>query len=530
VKTITTFSKRRNPMKRIMMTIAMLFFILMIPLATASFGATIIVPDDQATIQAGIDAAVNGDTVLVRDGTYLLTAAIDFKGKAITVESEHGASSCFLDGQQTTRVVYFHSFEGNNSVLQGFTIRNGHSTQGGGIYLITSSPTISDCTIRDNVVSQPTGMSVQGGGIYSSASSPIISNCTITNNLSSGGADTIYGGGIFITNGGAPIITNTTISSNQVRSSWSALGGGIFVDGPSSPIISDSDISYNSAQDPSWTAQGGGIYFAANTFPRLDNCIINGNSAKEGGGILFNGSVSYPGLTNCTIVRNIATSHGGAIYFYNASTDIINSILWENSPENIYLAGNSNPNITYSDVDPLYPGTGNIDANPAFVDIGTQDFHLTGSSQCINTGNNAAPYLPEFDKDGNDRIINPTVDMGAYEYTGPLDPYKLPLGNGRFIVEVDWLTPTGSSGKGTAISVTSDTGYFWFFENTNVELTLKIHQGCGVNNYWWFFYGALTDVEYTITVTDTETSTVKTYYGIQHIQTSSNDVNAFACP
>jgi hypothetical protein len=57
-----------------------------------------------------------------------------------------------------------------------------------------------------------------------------------------------------------------------------------------------------------------------------------------------------------------------------------------------------------------------------------------------------------------------------------------------------------------------------------------MHDGCGVNNHYWFFYGALTDVEYTITVTDTETSAVKTYYGVQHYQTSANDVNAFACP
>jgi hypothetical protein len=104
------------------------------------------------------------------------------------------------------------------------------------------------------------------------------------------------------------------------------------------------------------------------------------------------------------------------------------------------------------------------------------------------------------------------------------------LNSNRFKVDVNWLTPTGSSGEGTAVPLTSDSGYFWFFENTNVELLVKIHNGCGVNSHYWFFYGALTDVAYTITVTDTETNEVKTYPGYQHIQTSSNDVNAFACP
>jgi hypothetical protein len=107
---------------------------------------------------------------------------------------------------------------------------------------------------------------------------------------------------------------------------------------------------------------------------------------------------------------------------------------------------------------------------------------------------------------------------------------SLYLYGNRFKVDVSWLTPTGSSGMGTEVPLTTDSGYFWFFENTNVELLVKTHNGCGVNGHYWFFYGALTDVEYTITVTDTETDEVKTYLGYQHYQTSSNDVNAFACP
>jgi len=104
------------------------------------------------------------------------------------------------------------------------------------------------------------------------------------------------------------------------------------------------------------------------------------------------------------------------------------------------------------------------------------------------------------------------------------------LHDGRFEVVVDWLTPTGSSGKGLPVPLTTDSGYFWFFEDTNIELLVKIKDGCEVNGYYWFFYGALTDVEYTITVTDTETSAVKTYHGTQHVPTNGNDINAFACP
>jgi len=72
-----------------------------------------------------------------------------------------------------------------------------------------------------------------------------------------------------------------------------------------------------------------------------------------------------------------------------------------------------------------------------------------------------------------------------------------------------------------------DSGYFWFFENTNVELMVKMLDGRAVNSHYWFFYGAMTDVAYTLTVTDTQTGAVKTYLGPQHVQTSRNDIRAF---
>jgi len=114
----------------------------------------------------------------------------------------------------------------------------------------------------------------------------------------------------------------------------------------------------------------------------------------------------------------------------------------------------------------------------------------------------------------------------------PLVLDSLPQGNqlllngNRFRVEVDWQTPSGS-GKGVAIPLTGDSGYFWFFGETNVELLVKVLDGSGVNNRFWVFYGALTDVQYTITVRDTATGAVKTYQGQQGVQQSGNDINAF---
>jgi hypothetical protein len=90
-------------------------------------------------------------------------------------------------------------------------------------------------------------------------------------------------------------------------------------------------------------------------------------------------------------------------------------------------------------------------------------------------------------------------------------PERLCLQGGRFAVEAAWKDFQGKTGTGTAVSLTGDTGYFWFFSSTNVEVMAKVLDGRALGGKFWFFYGALSNVEYTLTVTDTQTGAVKTY-------------------
>ncbi len=107
-------------------------------------------------------------------------------------------------------------------------------------------------------------------------------------------------------------------------------------------------------------------------------------------------------------------------------------------------------------------------------------------------------------------------------------PDHLCLNDGRFKAQVNWRVPSqGTSGIGTAVSLTSDTGYFWFFNDTNVELVIKVLDGRGFNGKFWVFYGALSDVEYTMTVTDTATGSVKSYFNPQGRIASVADTSAF---
>ena len=113
------------------------FFILLYFCISSVFAATIRIPEDKATIQAGIDAAIDGDTVLVSNGTYQGNGNVnlDFKGKAITVKSSGGANNCVIDCQslERTRGIYFHNKETQSSIFDGFTIMNGNHSSGGGI-------------------------------------------------------------------------------------------------------------------------------------------------------------------------------------------------------------------------------------------------------------------------------------------------------------------------------------------------------------------------------------------------------------
>jgi parallel beta-helix repeat protein len=183
-------------------------------LAASAFSATIYVPDDHPAIQAAIDASSNGDTIIVRPGTYVEN--IDFLGKAVRVKSEFGPTSV-IDGNLSGSVVTFQSGEGADSILNGFTIRNGSGTLlpgssalGGGIYCVDTSPTITNNNISDNTATD-------GGGIMCYLSSPTISNNRITGNTASRG-----GGGIDCWPSSDPTVTNNTISNNTAFD-----GGGI---------------------------------------------------------------------------------------------------------------------------------------------------------------------------------------------------------------------------------------------------------------------------------------------------------------
>ncbi len=164
---------------------------------------------------------------------------------------------------------------------------------------------------------------------------------------------------------------------------------------------------------------GGGMYNSG-AAPQVVNSVIAGNTADYGGG-LYNESAATK-LINCSFSGNLAFTDGGAVATYGAVTPVIsNSILWGNS-SGIRNAGGSTPAISYSIVQGGYTGTGNLNTDALFIvqpapglaNVG--DLRLQGCSPAINVGNNASlPGGISLDLAASPRIVNTTIDMGAYE-------------------------------------------------------------------------------------------------------------------
>ena len=168
---------------------------------------TLLVPGDHKTIQSAIDAATDGDIVLVDDGLYAGDGNrdISFNGKRISVTSRNGSGGCVIDCEGAGRGFHFGSGEDAHSVLDGFTIVNGMSAQNGGAILCEGgSPTITRCMIAGN---RARG---SGGGICVTSGGPSISNCVIAGNSANG-----QGGGLYARGGDASVI-NCTFSANSV--------------------------------------------------------------------------------------------------------------------------------------------------------------------------------------------------------------------------------------------------------------------------------------------------------------------------
>lgn len=251
-----------------------ILFILITPVV--GHAATIHVPGTYPQIQDAIDAARDGDVILVDPGTYW---KIDFLGKDVIVQSTAGPSVTVIDGNSNAcGIVRFVNYEGPGAVLDGFTVTGG--VIDGGIHCSHSTPLIKNNIIYWN------GSESRGGGIRSEFSSPLIMNNVIQRNYAQWyGADDCFGGGMYF-EGSASSVSRPVLINNIIFDNNSDRGGGIYF------YNSEGELINNTLFDNSADLEGGGI--AGGGAPvYIKNTIVWGNNAPSHPEIYVAGSSEW---------------------------------------------------------------------------------------------------------------------------------------------------------------------------------------------------------------------------------------------
>ncbi|MDO9576582.1 MAG: right-handed parallel beta-helix repeat-containing protein [Candidatus Cloacimonadales bacterium] len=417
-------------------------------------------------------------TIFLAEGTYspLMTGeTFPISCKSYVTISGDNRDLTIVDANGFERVLecLFH-----NASINNLTVTNGHSYNGGGVYIEASDCYLSNLKILNNsadsngggICCQGYGISLtiedliiasnfaedNGGGLYSYHADLEISGTVIADNESNHS-----GGGVYLHDTSSTIIN--TLIENNLADSW---GGGISLDSSSTSIMGTM-ISENVSN-----YRGGGVYINGSTLISKSAQITYNSAVSCGGGIYASGS--NVDLENVTIANNSAYE-GSDLYSSGSYPTLLSSIFWNNSTEEIYLQGNI-ITISFCDIMGGEAGIsiwnngvlnwldGNIDADPIFADSLNGDFHLTENSPCIDAGN---PYhLP--DPDGS------RADMGAY--------YFHHIGGGEQVwadfsadsMVVYMMLPANFHDTSLAFNTTI-TSWQWDFENDGVIDSYEIN-------------------------------------------------------
>ncbi|MEO6130954.1 MAG: T9SS type A sorting domain-containing protein, partial [Saprospiraceae bacterium] len=337
-------------------------------------------------------------------------------------------------------------------VLTGCVFENNNGQNyGGGIHNVSSSPVLTQCMFSDNIADE-----FGGGGMSSLNSFPVLNGCMFENNKSF-----LYGGAMLNDEGSSASITSCHFMGNIAIQ-----GGGVYIRDDTTTTIHDSFFESNKAWGDGagieiWDSSpsiincifsgnkadlnGGAIAVQDNSDVHLINCVLSANRAGLRGGGIHNDGAGSIVITNATMSTNHADSIGGAIFNAQAAIIMTNSIIWRNSSgiETATIAAsisNDTDAITQIGYSLVANAGGsaswnneagtdlgnNIDADPLFIQDGVidtipdpdMDLHLQELSSCINSGvtDTSGLGIPLVDIDGQPRIVQNRIDMGAYEY------------------------------------------------------------------------------------------------------------------
>ena len=366
---------------------------------------------------AGVNEAITlrggfCDEIVLLAGTYYET--IDYGGDDLDISSADGAPSTVLDASGSGSVVTFQSGETTAAVLEGVTLTNGagstatspgtstSTTQGGGLWVYSSDPTITDCIIEDNTT---TGRGA-GGWFYDWDGS--FEGNTVRDNTSSKSGRA--GAGLFLEDSAGSILSNT-FSDNDATSTNSG-GGAIYAydGGP--------EIAYNLFEENEAVFAGGGLLLHGTSSTVYNNLFID----QEADAIAFLDGDSS------SVYHNTMDGNGYGVYLYVTSSGsapsvaFVNNLVTDSDTYGIDVAAGGFSRFAYNDVygsgEDDYNGysdptgsNGNISQDPLYV--GSRDFTLQTGSLAIDGGVTLSAVTDDYA--GTARPTGTASDIGAYE-------------------------------------------------------------------------------------------------------------------
>lgn len=487
-----------------------------------AMAATYNVPADFATIQSAIDASVAGDEVVVAPGTYHEHLVIS--DRSLTLRSSGGAAQTIIDGDAAGTVVGISAPTdvpaARTATLDGFTIQNG--TKG-----ISVSGNY-DVNLNNSVVTNNIG----GGGVYLYTKRPSgdYINFVANNSIISNNQTATFGGGISASYHSFPTLNNCSLLNNTA----SYGGGAIFMDQYGHTELNNTFVTGNTANQ-----YGGGVYGGTYSNVVAVNTVFANNTGSQGGAAIYLTDGASANALNSTFVNNrfwngynsIKTATGtmfGAGKFYATNT-----IVWALEYGKIDIQDFIDPAKVFIDHSIIqqmdgaapYPGTGNINQAPSFVNATNGDYRLNFNSVGINQG---VPLTGSWENVKSDIVgtVRPSgtaFDIGAYEFNDNNAPVTTATGINPNYVFGDWFL----DGALFVINASDDTALKEIhYAIDGVETVIPISTAYANKTYTAYSNGLTAAGRHTLTYYSIDAlgnaETVKTYnFGIAARPTTS---------
>jgi len=373
----------------------------------------------------------------------------------------------------------------------------------------------SDC----DVATAPQGGDGTGGAIQA-----VLVDLLLEDSLVMDSHAQTAGGGLALERDSVGVISGTTFANNSAQ-----FGGGLFLHGSTAQVTGSTFLGNQAGG-----SQGSALYtipLSHPLYPRNAGGLVSGSAFSGNGGIAAWDSDPGAGLINGVRYHGNRFFPGDRVYGSNStgfggiSVAQLNNLPNKSDGTNARLS--SPPRLgTVLAVPPFLGGGAPGAGGKSFLAYAWSGGSATLAGRTLSAKAGVLEVIVAGDQSLS--VDGGAVDSARIAASACTSGPVLCLNGDRFVAEVSWKDFEGNPGTGRAVSLTNDTGYFWFFDPANVELVVKVLDGRGVNGSFWVFYGSLSSVQYTLKITDTATGRVRTYQNPAGKMASAADTGAFA--